>query len=123
MDPDGKYELDDGILDKVLAVNVKGSFHAAQAVARQMLASGTRGVIINVASEAGSQGSLGQSAYAASKAAVYAMTRSWAKEFGANIRVVGIAPGVLEVTGLRTPAYEEALVRGLALCAVAAVPE
>jgi sorbitol-6-phosphate 2-dehydrogenase len=77
-----------------------------------MLASGTRGVIVNIASEAGQAGSAGQSAYAASKAAVYVMTRSWAKELGAQgVRVVGIAPGVLEATGLRTPEYERALVR------------
>jgi sorbitol-6-phosphate 2-dehydrogenase len=77
-----------------------------------MLATSTRGVIVNIASEAGQAGSAGQSAYAASKGAVYAMTRSWAKELGAQgVRVVGIAPGVLEATGLRTPDYERALVR------------
>jgi NAD(P)-dependent dehydrogenase (short-subunit alcohol dehydrogenase family) len=119
-----------------------------------MLGSSTKGVVINVASEAGMAGSLGQarkravgllrlvrfstqmlrahstaaglahaslrlpaaqSAYSASKGAVYAMTRSWAKELGEHgIRVVGIAPGVLEATGLRTPDYEHALVRLLA---------
>jgi sorbitol-6-phosphate 2-dehydrogenase len=43
---------------------------------------------------------------------VYALTRSWSKELGGHgIRVVGIAPGVLEATGLRTPDYERALVR------------
>lgn len=37
-------------------------------------------------------------------------TRSWSKELGKHgIRVVGIAPGILEKTGLRTPEYEEAL--------------
>lgn len=53
-----------------------------------------------------------QSAYAASKGAVYAMTHSWAKELGdRGVRVVGVSPGVLEATGLRTPEYEHALVR------------
>ena len=76
-----------------------------------MLAAGRRGVIINVASEAGQAGSSGQSAYAASKGAVYAMTRSWSKELGgAGVRVLGVSPGVLEQTGLRTPEYERALV-------------
>ncbi len=43
---------------------------------------------------------------------MYALTRSWSKELGGHgIRVVGIAPGVLEATGLRTPDYERALVR------------
>ena len=51
-----------------------------------------------------------QSAYAATKAAVYALTRSWAKELGGrNVRVLGISPGILERTGLRTPEYERSL--------------
>ena len=51
-----------------------------------------------------------QSAYAGSKGGVYALTRSWAKELGsAGVRVVGVSPGVLETTGLRTPEYERAL--------------
>ena len=40
------------------------------------------------------------------------MTHSWAKELGdRGVRVVGVSPGVLEATGLRTPEYEHALVR------------
>ena len=69
-----------------------------------------KGVIVNMASEAGLEGSEGQSAYAATKAAVYSYTRSWAKELGKHgVRVVGIAPGIMEATGLRTLSYEEAL--------------
>lgn len=61
-------------------------------------------------SEAGLEGSEGQSCYAATKAAVYSFTRSWAKELGKKgVRVVGVAPGIMEATGLRTDAYEEAL--------------
>ena len=109
VDESGKHEVTDDILDRILNVNVKGVFHMTQAVARHMLQCSTKGVVVNIASEAGMQGSLGQSAYAASKGAVYSMTRSWAKEFAGKLRVVGVAPGVLEATGLRTPAYEEAL--------------
>ena len=44
------------------------------------------------------------------KGAVDSFTRSWAKELGKyNIRVVAVAPGIMEATGLRTPAYNEAL--------------
>ena len=47
---------------------------------------------------------------AATKNAVNSFTRSWSKELGRyNVRVVGVAPGILEATGLRTLAYEEAL--------------
>ena len=46
----------------------------------------------------------------ASKNAVNSLTRSWAKELGKKgVRVVGVAPGILEATGLRTLAYETAL--------------
>ena len=68
-------------------------------------------MIVNIASEAGEAGgSIGQSAYAASKAAVINLTQSWAKELGpAGIRVVSVSPGILETTGLRTPEYEQSL--------------
>ena len=68
------------------------------------------GVVVNMSSECGLEGSEGQSIYAASKAAVNALTRSWSKELGKfGIRVVGIAPGIMEATGLRTISYETAL--------------
>ncbi len=61
-------------------------------------------------SESGLEGAEGQSVYAATKAAIYSMTRSWAKELGKhNIRVVGIAPGIVEATALRSEEYERAV--------------
>lgn len=108
-DPHGKYELDDVTFDKITTINQKGLYLVSQAVAR-ILVEKKSGVIINMASEAGLEGSEGQSAYAATKAAVYSYTRSWSKELGKHgVRVVGIAPGIMEATGLRTLAYEEAL--------------
>lgn len=108
-DPHGKYELDDAVFDKITTINQKGLYLVSQAVGR-VLVDKKEGVIINMASEAGLEGSEGQSAYAATKAAVYSYTRSWAKELGKhNVRVVGVAPGIMEATGLRTLAYEEAL--------------
>jgi len=109
VDPAGKEELTEEIWDKVVSINQKGFFLCAQAVARVMIKSGM-GVIINMASESGSEGSEGQSVYAATKAAIYNLTRSWAKELGKhNIRVVGVAPGILEATALRSEDYERAL--------------
>lgn len=108
-DPHGQYELDDATFEKITMINQKGLYLVSQAVGRILVEKG-KGVIINMASEAGLEGSEGQSAYAATKAAVYSYTRSWAKELGKyNVRVVGIAPGIMEATGLRTLAYEEAL--------------
>ena len=107
--PHGPYELDENTFERITMINQKGLYLVSQAVARILVAKNA-GVIINMASEAGLEGSEGQSAYAATKAAVYSYTRSWAKELGKyGIRVVGIAPGIMEATGLRTLAYEEAL--------------
>ncbi len=109
VDEAGQFELDDNVWDKVMNVNLKGLFYCSQATARIMKAKGS-GVIVNMSSECGLEGSEGQSVYAASKAAVNALTRSWAKELGKfGVRVVGIAPGILEATGLRTLSYETAL--------------
>ena len=88
---------------------VKGVFLCAQAVARELVKQG-HGVILNMSSESGKEGSQGQSAYSATKGAVDSFTRSWAKELGKyNVRVVACAPGIMEATGLRTTAYNEAL--------------
>ena len=109
VDPAGKEELTEQIWDKVVSVNQKGLFLCAQAVARVMIRTGG-GVIINMASESGLEGSEGQSVYAGTKAAAYTLTRSWAKELGRfGVRVVGIAPGIVEATALRSQEYERAL--------------
>ena len=94
---------------RTLAVNQAGMILCAQAAAAGMAAAGG-GVIVNMASESGLEGSAGQSVYAASKAAVYSLTRSWAKELGPRgVRVVGVAPGPLEPTGMTGAAYLAAL--------------
>jgi sorbitol-6-phosphate 2-dehydrogenase len=104
-----QYELNEKDFDFMVAVNQKGPYLCAQAAAKEMLKQG-KGVIINVASEAGQEGSAGQSCYSATKGALISFSRAWAKELGTyNIRVVAIAPGILEKTGLRTSAYNEAL--------------
>ena len=109
VDEAGQYELDENVWDKVMNVNLKGLFFCSQEAVRIMKAKKS-GVVINMSSECGLEGSEGQSVYAASKAAVNALTRSWSKELGKfGIRVVGIAPGILEATGLRTISYETAL--------------
>ncbi|MDD2414537.1 MAG: SDR family oxidoreductase [Eubacteriaceae bacterium] len=108
-DEGGQYELDEKVWDLVCNVNVKGVFFCAQASVRQMIKQGG-GVLINMSSESGLEGSEGQSVYAATKNAVNSLTRSWAKELGKrNVRVVGLAPGIMEATGLRTIGYETAL--------------
>lgn len=91
-------EASEADLDFMIGVNQKGPFLCAQAVARAFIAA-KAGVIVNVSSESGNEGSVGQSIYASTKAALNSFTRSWAKELGKfNIRVVGIAPGINERT-------------------------
>ncbi|HEY0222869.1 MAG TPA: SDR family oxidoreductase [Lactovum miscens] len=108
-DPEGQYELNVNSFDKMLAINVKGTFFMSQEVSR-ILAKNKSGVIVNMSSESGLEGSEGQSIYAATKGAINSLTRSWAKEMAKfGVRVVGIAPGIMETTGLRTVAYETAL--------------
>jgi len=107
--PHGEFELDDTVFDKVVNVNLKGVYLCAQAAGRVMVGKKT-GVIVNMSSESGLEGSEGQSIYAATKNAVNSFTRSWAKELGRKgVRVVGVAPGIMEATGLRTIGYETAL--------------
>jgi sorbitol-6-phosphate 2-dehydrogenase len=109
VDPQGKEEINEEIFDRIISINYKGAYLCAQAVAREMIKA-KKGVIINMSSESGLEGSEGQSIYASTKAALYSLTRSWAKEMGKfNIRVVGVAPGILEPTALRSPEYERAL--------------
>jgi len=108
-DAGGQYELDEKVWDLVCNVNLKGVFFCAQAVAHQMIKQHS-GTIINMSSESGLEGSEGQSVYAATKNAVNSLTRSWCKELGKhNVRVVAVAPGIMEATGLRTINYETAL--------------
>lgn len=107
-----EYQPED--FDYVLNVNAKGVFMVTQAVVRQMIKQKS-GVVINITSEAGMEGSVGQSMYSASKGALNAFTLSWAKELGKfNIRVVGVAPGINEPTpmGAGTHMDELAYTRG-----------
>jgi 3-oxoacyl-[acyl-carrier protein] reductase len=79
--------------DAVIAVNLKGVFNCTQAVAETMLAQGA-GSIINTSSIAGTHGNFGQGNYAASKAGVIGLTKTWAKELGPrNVRVNTVVPG------------------------------
>jgi NAD(P)-dependent dehydrogenase (short-subunit alcohol dehydrogenase family) len=81
----------------VQAVTLGGVFYGVKHGARQMIEQGRPGVIINISSVNGQQAGEGQSAYCAAKAGVDAITRCGALELGARgIRVVGIAPGMVE---------------------------
>lgn len=79
--------------DARVAVNLRHSFFAIQAVAPGMIAAG-RGSIVNLGSIGWMKASGGYPAYAASKAAVHGMTRSFARDLGKHgIRVNTLVPG------------------------------
>ena len=81
----------------VQAVTLGGVFYGVKHGARQMLEQGRPGVIINISSVNAQQPGEGQSAYCAAKAGVDMITRCGALELGGRgIRVVGIAPGLVE---------------------------
>ena len=82
---------------KVLDVHLTGTFLALQAAARQMVAQGTGGSIITIASVAAKQPEAGPMSYAVSKAGVWMLTKSAARSLGkAGIRVNSIGPGFID---------------------------
>jgi len=90
-------ESNEAMFDKLFAVNVKGAFFVMQAVLQHMVTSGTRGAVINMASQAGRRGEALVSHYCASKAAIVSYTQSAALAMAPNhIRVNGISPGVID---------------------------
>jgi 3-oxoacyl-[acyl-carrier protein] reductase len=79
--------------DQVLNVNLKGVFNCTQAVVPIMIEQGS-GKIINTSSVSGIYGNIGQTNYAAAKAAIVGLTKTWAKELGRKgINVNAVAPG------------------------------
>jgi NAD(P)-dependent dehydrogenase (short-subunit alcohol dehydrogenase family) len=106
------------VLDRILAVNLRGTFLAAQACARAMRGAGS-GAIVNIGSVSGLAGSSGRAAYGASKGAIVTLTQSMAidlAEYG--IRVNAVAPGPVDTPLTRrvhTPATREAWTRATML--------
>ncbi len=96
------------LFEKVIHVNLLGSFNCASQAAAGMVAAeplgadGERGVIVNTASVAAYEGQVGQVAYAASKGGIVGMTLPMARDLARDgVRVATIAPGLF-----RTPLLE-----------------
>jgi NAD(P)-dependent dehydrogenase (short-subunit alcohol dehydrogenase family) len=93
--------------EKVIAINLVGTFNLMRLCAADMqtlepLADGERGVIVSTASVAAYEGQIGQTAYAASKGGVTALTIPAARELAQfGIRVMAIAPGIFATPMLR----------------------
>jgi 3-oxoacyl-[acyl-carrier protein] reductase len=94
--------------DLVVDVNLKGVFNLTRYVGPYMQAQ-KGGSIINISSIVGEYGNIGQANYAATKAGVIGLTKTWAKEFamkGGNVRVNAIAPGYIMTDILKTVPQE-----------------
>jgi len=88
----------------VIDVNLKGVFNLVRYIGPQMEEIGG-GAIINISSVVGEYGNIGQANYAATKAGVLGLTKTWAKEFarkGVPVRVNAIAPGYVMTDILKT---------------------
>ena len=91
-------DTDPELWEQVININYKGVIHFCHAVAKQMIEV-KQGKIVNIASDAGRVGSLGETVYAGSKGAVIAFSKSMAREmarFGINVNCV--CPGPTDTT-------------------------
>jgi glucose 1-dehydrogenase len=91
------WEVTEADYDKVLAVNLKGAFFAAQALVRHLQATARQGRIINISSVHEEKAFPNFTAYCASKGAMRMVTRNLAVELGPlGITINNIAPGAIE---------------------------
>ncbi|MCY0938401.1 SDR family oxidoreductase [Streptomyces sp. H34-S4] len=87
------WKMTDDDFDDVVRVHLRGTFTCARAAAVRMREQGTGGSLVLISSPAGQRGNFGQTNYAAAKAGVVAMARTWAMELGrAGITVNAVVP-------------------------------
>ena len=97
-------KMTDDMWDLVIDINLKGVFNLTRHIGPHMEEMGG-GSIINISSVVGEYGNIGQANYAASKAGVLGLTKTWAKEFarkGVPVRVNAIAPGYIMTDMMKT---------------------
>ncbi len=109
MTPTGIERHDPAMWRKVIAADLDSVFYMTACIVEQMITTRTRGVVVNISSVSAA-GNPGQSAYSAAKAAVNALTATWAKELSLmGIRVVAVAPGFTETESTKQALSESVL--------------
>jgi len=88
-------ELDDTLIDEILAINVRGSFATVRALHTLMRRTGDA-LVVNISSIAAVTAMGSNVMYCASKAAIDNMTKSLARALAPEIRVVSVSPGLVE---------------------------
>ena len=97
-------KMSDEQWDLVMSVNLKGVFNLTRLIGPAMERNGG-GSIVNISSVVGEFGNIGQANYAATKSAIYGLTKTWAKEFarkGVPVRVNAVSPGYTMTDILKT---------------------
>jgi 3-oxoacyl-[acyl-carrier protein] reductase len=87
--------LDDTLIDRMFAVNWRGQFAAIRTFWPMLKASGD-GLIVSISSIAGQTGTGSSIAYCAAKAGIDVMTKSLGRALAPEVRVLGVAPGVVD---------------------------
>ncbi|GAA4548356.1 SDR family oxidoreductase [Pseudonocardia xishanensis] len=90
-------DVDEALFDKVVSLNLRGPFRLSARIG-SLMAAGSGGVIVNIGSISGELGSPRAMVYAAAKAGLNNITRSFAELLGPTVRVNAVMPGAVETS-------------------------
>ncbi|MFJ6689187.1 SDR family oxidoreductase [Streptomyces sp. NPDC091294] len=104
------WKMTDDDFDSVIKVHLRGTFTCARAAAVRMREQGEGGRLVLISSPAGQRGNFGQTNYAAAKAGIVAMARTWALELArAGITVNAVVPVAATEMTKTVPAFAPAI--------------
>jgi 3-oxoacyl-[acyl-carrier protein] reductase len=112
---------------RAIDVNLAGTFHCTRAALRSLMRAPGGGRVVNITSVIGETGSSGQGPYAAAKAGIVGLTKTWAREYASrSLTVNAVSPGVIDtdMTAVElSPARREDLIKVIPLGRVGAPEE